>query len=500
MTRTAIIFVPYVSMLSIPPLAPALLKSCLDQSQTHSLVFDFNLAFQKNLDQDTRIEILSWITVPGYTMDTKVFARYQEFVDFCTNQILCFNPDVSAISVFSHESQRFTEDLCFNLKKAQPLMHVIIGGSGVSVHQFALSMPWGQMMLNSGMTDCVLEGEGERIFLDLVQNRTMGWVSVPQIESEHLSDLPVPNFDDYDFDLYGPIDTLKLPITASKGCVRSCKFCDVASIWPRFRYRRGQNVADEMIGIYQRYRISNFAFTDSLINGGLKPFREMNQVLAETLPTTLSYSGQFICRDQRSMPPSDFSLMKLGGCSSVSIGIESGSESVRNHMDKQFSDKDLDYTVEQLLIHGIEQRWNIMVGYPTETDNDWKKTLHLIKKYSVHKNLIKIIPVGVFQLLQNNPITKNEMLESLEIDYHQQDGFNEYNWSSGTNPTNNLKRRAERWFELIDMITDLEMLTPNHRIHQKNMVLKKQLEFYESSDRSIFPIRQQSFQDPTHIN
>jgi hypothetical protein len=56
------------------------------------------------------------------------------------------------------------------------------------------------------------------------------------------------------------------------------------------------------------------------------------------------------------------------------------------------------------------------------------------------------------------------------------------------------------WFELIDILKDLDMLTPNHRIDQKNLLIKKQLEFYESSDRTVFPILQQSFQDPTNID
>lgn len=501
--KTAIVFCPYVNIFSVPPLAPALLKSFLVEKNIECKTIDFNLLFQNNIEKNAKTEIISWFINPFYKLKSEIFDLYCNFVETCAEEIAKNNTEVLGISVFSHESQKFAEDLCYSLKKKLKI-HILLGGSGVRVRCFNNNnKKWGELMLDSNLADCVLSGEGELLIVDLIKNKSIGWHESKQLSNDEISDLPVPNFDDYDLDAYGKRDDLRLPITASKGCVRSCTFCDVAAMWPKYRYRRGENVADEMIGIYEKYGIRNFAFTDSLINGGLKPFREMNIALSKRLPNIISYSGQFICRDERSMAPSDFELMKIGGCKKVSIGIESGSENVRNHMKKQFSNDDIDYTAHQLLKNNIFQTWNIIVGYPTETIADWQKTIDLIKKFSKFNNLIKISPIGVFQLLQNTPITESSMLSSLDIEQHITNGYSEYNWISKLNPTNTLKVRISRWFELVDLLEKNNLLNDeySYRLDEKKLMLKQQLKFYEETtpNKTIFPIFQNSLQNTTDI-
>lgn len=499
--KTALIHCPYVSILSIPPLAPALLKACLNRDGLSTQTFDFNLEFQQCFSNDSKVKIIAWMTTPDITIDMHHLWRYQQFVESCADQVIASNATSIAISVFSHESQRFAEDICYHLKMKSPNIYIVAGGGGVMIRQNFYDRTWADLAVDSRLVDCVLIGEGENMISDIISKRSVGVLQTPQINNEELADLPVPNFDDYDLARYGPIEKLQLPITASKGCVRSCTFCDVAVIWPKFRYRRGENVATEMIEVYQRYGIKNFAFTDSLINGGLKPFREMNTILSDRLPETVRYSGQFICRSQKDMPEKDFYLMRRGGCNRVSIGIESGSEQVRSHMKKQFSNADIKYTVAELLKNGIQQSWNIIVGYPTETDRDWQETLDLIYQYRVHSDLIKVSPVGVFQMLQNTPMTKHEMLEELDIEMHMLNGYSEYGWISNKNPGNDFRLRATRWKQLVAMLKDLDMINPFTNIDQKTMVIEQQVEYYEKkSNKPVFEIRRQSIQDPTHLD
>jgi len=500
--KAALIFVPFVTNVGIPPLAPALLKSCLLAHDIDAYTVDLNIQFQQYCSTVSNQTLSAWLSTPDMQLNSSDFKLYFAFVKKSVDDILQHRPDIVGISVFSIESQRFAEDLCYVIKTQSPTTHVVIGGGGLITVRSHFKKPWGELMLSSGLADCAVFGEAELDIGRIFKNKLTGNQVVRQINNDELSDLPVPNFDDYDLDAYGPIDQLQLPVTASKGCVRSCTFCDVAAIWPRFRYRRGTNVADEIIGIYQRYGIKNFAFTDSLLNGGLRPFREMNLVLSDRLPHTVNYSGQFICRDEKSMPPADFALMKSGGCRSVNIGIESGSELVRNHMKKGFSDVDLHYTAEQLLENDILQLWNIIVGYPTETDEEWSKTLQLIEYYRCYHEKIKIIPVGVFQLLSNTPITEHSMLESLGIEVEPINGYSEYNWTSQNNQSNTFRSRYDRWIQLVDMIKSYGMMGgSDSRIEQKTRIIQSQLEHYETkkSNKIIFPIQQQSFQAPSNF-
>lgn len=490
----ALIHIPFVSDLHTPPLAPALLKSCLAQKNIVSKVFDFNLKFQLEFDSKHKDALLAWMISPEIKLDIESYNLYMSFVRACSDEVIAYGSNAVGVSVFSHNSHRFAEDICFDLKSKKNL-YITLGGSGVQTLQSQYNKKWGELMIDSSLADCVVYGEGELVIANVFIEQTKGIVISKQLDSEFLQDLPVPNFDDYSLDLYGVRSQLMLPITSSKGCVRSCSFCDVASIWPKYRYRRGENVANEIISIYQKYNIKNFAFTDSLINGGLKPFREMNEILAAQIPDCINYNGQFICRDEKSMPPRDFKLMKRGGCRSVSIGIESGSENVRLHMKKGFSNQDIDYTAHQLIDNGIVQKWNIIVGYPTETDSDWNDTLTLIKRFKNYHDMIKITPVGVFQLLQNIPLREKSILNSLELSSQTTHGYDEYNWISYINPTNTFKERVNRWRYLIEMLKEFNMLNPTANIDQKNAILEQQLNYYESkSNKTTIPIVPYSLQ------
>ena len=500
--KASLIFVPFVTNVGIPPLSLALLKSCLKNSGIETRTIDLNIKFQQYCKTVNNHNLSAWLSTPDMKIDFDSFQCYTTFVKDSVNDILNNNPDVVGISVFSVESQRFTEDLCYHIKQCSPTTHIVIGGSGLMTVRDYFKKSWGDLMLSSGLVDCAVFGEAELEIGRIFKNKLTGIQFIEQINNEELSDLPVPDFDDYDLDAYGSRDQLQLPITASKGCVRKCTFCDVANIWPKFRYRRGENVADEIIGIYQKYGIKNFAFTDSLINGGLKPFREMNQILTERVPNAVKYSGQFICRDSKSMPPSDFALMKSGGCWSVNIGLESGSETVRAHMKKGFSDSDLHYTADQLLNNDILQVWNIIVGYPTETDEDWAKSLQLIEQYKQYNKQIKIAPVGVFQLLADTPITEHSMLESLQVEITPISGYSEYNWVSSLNKSNTFRSRVSRWIELVDLLKQYDMLgSSTDRIDQKTRIIQSQLDYYETnkSGKVIFPIQQQSLQGPSNF-
>lgn len=481
--KVSLVFGPFVAVWGIIPLAPALLKSCLLQKEIESKTFDFNILFQSAFDESTRAELTTWMAIPDFKISSSSLNAYQQFVADAASKILEYTTDNVGISVFSQESQRFAEDLMYCIKLRSPETNILLGGNGVRIIQQQYHKSWGQLAIDSGLANCVVVGEGELQIASLIENNTQGLVYGEQLESIVLSDLPVPNFDDYDLNLYGERENLLIPVTSTKGCVRSCSFCDVASIWPKFKHRRGKNIANELIQLYTKYHVKNFWFTDSLINGGLKPFREMNTILADKLPNTIKYQGQFICRNEKEMPESDFELMRMGGCKQVYIGIESGSEQVRDHMKKMFTNADIDYTAEQLIRNNILQKWNIIVGYPTETDDDWEETLLLIKKYKKYNKLIKINPVGVFQLLQNTPITSRDMLLDLEISMHNTNGYNEWHWTSNRNPSNTFSSRADRWKQLVLMLENYNMIdVVNNNLKQKTQVIEKQLSYLKNNN------------------
>ena len=159
--KAAIVFLPWVAEYrNHPPLAPALLKSILHESGIESRTFDLNLKYQEQLDDSVQNTITSWIFTPGIKINSTVFKEYQMFLQYEANKILEFNPTVLLISVFSHQSQRVAEDLCYLIKNKNPDIFVIAGGSGVHIYLNEYKQRWCDIMLNNNLVDTVLQGEG----------------------------------------------------------------------------------------------------------------------------------------------------------------------------------------------------------------------------------------------------------------------------------------------------------------------------------------------------
>ena len=91
----------------------------------------------------------------------------------------------------------------------------------------------------------------------------------------------------------------------------------IHEFWTKFKFRSGQNIADEMIENYKTHGITDFYFMDSLINGSMKAYRELCSTLVEyykqnNLPEKFfRWGGQFIVRSAKQMLPSTLSIIEL---------------------------------------------------------------------------------------------------------------------------------------------------------------------------------------------
>lgn len=448
-----------------PSLAPALLKACSIQNQITTKTWDISAEFNHNFQQHEYYNsLISWMWSPDLTITPAEYDWYQATIaEYAEKIVAQYNPKNLAVSLLTQNSQRFAEDICYNVKKLNPEIKIILGGNGTDILQFLYQCKWYDLMLDGGLADAVILGEGEYALPRVIKQNLTGVIKEPQLSNEMLDVIPVPDYGDYDFSLYKSYtqsywhagedvkaqEDLIFMITASKGCVKDCTFCDVGKIWSRFRYRSAESVANEIIALNKKYNACYFSFTDSLINGGIKIFHELNTILAEKIPNTIRYEGQMIARSRKDMPERYYQAMAQAGCYSVSIGMESGSEQVRMHMRKGSQQDDVYYTTEMLTKYNIRQRWTIMAGYPTETDDDWQETMNLIKHWLPRTNgLLSIAPTGTFLLLENTPITEPDAYHALKLEQNVVQGYSQYAWSTALNKGNTFETRFNRFLEL----------------------------------------------------
>ena len=317
-----------------------------------------------------------------------------------------------------------------------PAAQIILGGSGTE-DTGPNSQNIGQYFLNNDMADFVVYGEGEQA----IQNILLGknHIGIPQVND--LNSIPYPDYSDF-FKDFPNTNVNQLTVIGSRGCVRKCTFCNVPKLWPSYKFRSGQNISEELIHNYEKYGINNYGFGDSLINGSMKAFRDLCSVMAkyhkDNPNSKMMWSGQFICKSKRQMPFEDFTLMKEAGCVSVDIGVESGSEKVRNDIKKGFTEEDMHHTLESLLENGIQVRLLFLVGYPTETEEDFQKTLDMVARYAKWKNLMYVTVGKTLRMLDNT-----ELHDDLaHLFYYDQNKYTD--WVSTVVPDLNFEKRVER--------------------------------------------------------
>ena len=390
-----------------PTIGPALLKAHLQQNGFTAKVIDYNIRLYHDIaNTHGKLAHQIWIEEdetfgqlikykPLYENTLKPYIK--QYVKECVN----LNAKWIGLSLLSQRSIYITSSIIEEIKKVSPNQKVVIGGPGAELykHNKSLIIP-----------DQIIQGDADEAIVSLLKEEQM---SEEYYYLSNLDNLPCPDYSDVTWNDY--CAPRKLYITGSRGCVRRCTFCDVKYIWPKYKYRPGRQIAEEMIKLYVEHgkainfnfdhsptggpskNISNsyFEFTDSLINGSLKAFRELcvemkkvNLKLRERNKNII-WGSQFICRSAKQMPEDVWAIMADAGCKYISIGIESGSERVRNHMLKKFTDEDMYYTFDMATKYGVIISYNIIVGYPTETEQDFNDSLTLFKRVS---DINKTIP------------------------------------------------------------------------------------------------------------
>jgi len=292
------------------------------------------------------------------------------------------------ISVFGSSGHVFSELLLKLIKKHLDIKQVIIGGQGAwNADLTNRKEGFGYRMKKKGLCDVYLVGEGEHTVKKVLDGKLTG----PGISDEHplqldnINDLPFPNYGFYDLDRYDYLTGNKeVFIVGSRGCVRRCTYCDVARYWPKFRFRSGQNIADEMIQHYERHGVTDFYFTDSLVNGSMKAFNDMCESLAKynsQHKAGFRWKGQFIFRPKNQLPQDHFATVAAAGGKEFYVGVETGSDKIRWEMDKKFTNEDIDFQLEEFNKHGINVFFLMLIGYVTETITDHHDTLKMFQRW-----------------------------------------------------------------------------------------------------------------------
>lgn len=179
----------------------------------------------------------------------------------------------------------------------------------------------------------------------------------------------LPDFTDIDYNLYSRPEQLSYVL--NYGCRFRCRYCYEGSLYSKEIRRPTLGLSNHLKTLFNALpTVKYIRFFDSSLNSNHEQFFDiLDELDGENLPWVCSLMP---------MPYIDRSFatrMRSSGCIHVNIGVESGSIPVRKLMGKPTQLEVIESCIRDLHASGVDISINLMVGYPGETENDFKETL-----------------------------------------------------------------------------------------------------------------------------
>ena len=259
------------------------------------------------------------------------------------------------------------------LKKRLPNLKVLVGGSNTHNQ----NEPMREFSERNGkLYDYICNGEGEMLLLQILEEIETGVTHEttqvrrqPEEQRINISNLPLPDYSDFDFNEYRFPNGVCSEL--SRGCTAKCTFCEETHFW-RYRQRQATDALSEVEHLYYTYGTDVYWFIDSLVNGNLNELRAFAKgVKAKDLK--IHWTGYSRC-DGR-MDREFYQDLADSGCMMLNYGIESGSQKILDDMAKGVTIKEMEQNLADGKATGVKAFSNWMVGFPTETHQDFADTM-----------------------------------------------------------------------------------------------------------------------------
>lgn len=395
---------------NFPPLGIAYLSRYLEGCGIEADVLDLNLEMYKNISQGMRE---AWKNNDYFYWQTdKMKSEFEDTISWAVDKILKFDTMVIGFSLTVSSCKLFNE-IIVRLKNRAGDKIIIVGGPFTAWKEFRDSFN-----INNELIDYYVVGEGElplyQIMLHISKYKKDDDMHLPESflvwkdrPSDHtkcvkgpkilnLDEIPFPDYNGFDMGSYP--DKRFISILGSRGCVRRCSFCnDTIMLGKPFRSRSPENVIEEMKYCVNRYNTQIFKFCDLILNGSVDFVTRLSGLLIkENLKAywfnsylDIEWHGQIAVR--KDMDSSLFEKMRKSGFTVSNIGVESFSNKVLRLMNKGYVADEAVQFLRYQKEAGIEVQINTIVGFPGETEDDFKETMDYIKKASPYIDYVASI-------------------------------------------------------------------------------------------------------------
>jgi anaerobic magnesium-protoporphyrin IX monomethyl ester cyclase len=291
------------------------------------------------------------------------------------------------------------------VKKMRPEMPIVFGGWHSSLAT--------EQTLREPFVDAVIRGQGELTLLELAQRIANGedWhgirglsfkdkdadgkiVHEPERPVANINSLPAPAYELADPGIYAAASGVRqLAYTSSVGCPYQCNYCtDQVFYKRRFNAYTVERVVNELAELVPRYDIEQVPFFDSNFLVDRKRAVAIARGIVDAgvkFQWDFQTSTDFLAL----MSEEDVRLLAESGVHHIGFGTESASQEVLELMNKRFQHIDqMVETARKTNVAGIHIVFNIILGYPGETEAHRQQTFRFMSEIAREYSNVSFSP------------------------------------------------------------------------------------------------------------
>jgi anaerobic magnesium-protoporphyrin IX monomethyl ester cyclase len=334
------------------------------------------------------------------------FRDHAPFWDRAVARIAASDSPVVGFGVFLGSLQT-TLEVARRIKAAAPDRVIVLGGE-----YFFLGDKAGDVIQDPSI-DAIVTGGADFAFPELVRKLQESGRLEPcpgvvvkrggeilrggeRPMEKSLDDLPFADYEAFPLSLYD--DQNRIPMTASRGCVRRCAFCSTREFWDGYNYMSGERIYAEVAHHAKRHpERRHVEFYDITANGSVPSLERFAELVIEN-GLTIAWKINAIIRPE--MTRSVLDKMAKSGCTSIIYGLESGSEHVLKLMRKEYGPAIAERVLRDTHEAGIKTTSNWMFGFPGETADDFQETLEFLRRN--HAWLDRVYPSRTYTALEEH--------------------------------------------------------------------------------------------------
>ena len=269
------------------------------------------------------------------------------------------------------------------------------------------------------------------------------------------------------------------PIITSRGCPYNCTYCSVKlNTGKKLRKRSPENIINEIELLVNKFGVKEIHIEDDNFTLDRERVIKFCSLIKEK-----NIKINWACPNGVRLDTLDKELLKLmeeTGCYSFAVGIESGSDKILKDMKRSITSDKIREKVELIAsATKIKMTGFVILGYPTETMEDMKKTIKFVNSLPIHRaQYSNFLPLPGTEIFNDMLSAGTIRIEDMNWDNFQDNRIVFSPEGMTVKTLNNILKTAFRKFYFRPRII-LNLIKEIHSINQFKFVLKRVFDIFK---------------------